>query len=123
MATIKATDTGRAYEYRIDCDTQDVLGEMIGNDGSWQTDEDGAFLMPDYDAIWWVAFGIREDATNAAYEDADDEIRQRAERIIDEYADDLETYQQKLCELYGIDYDEAEAEAGDYATDGEEIDF
>ena len=113
MATIITTDTNKTFEYSMNCDTQDVLSEIIGNTGRYLRKDD-AWIMDEEDALWWVAYGIRADAIDDAFASSDFETGKMHNELYDLWGNDLEDLQRAHCKLYGIDYDEADRQATDY---------
>lgn len=102
MATkVRNTTTGEVIELEVIDDGIDFLCDVLGgcdckNDGD-------AWLLDDEEVRWWSRWCERETRINEAYGRADDATRAAYFDAVSEYCYDMETLQDELERVLGID--------------------
>lgn len=105
MATrIKNTTTGEIIELELlDGGGINCLDDVIG--GCDYTFNDEGWLMDEREIAWWTQWCEREGRINDAYEKADDDTRKECEKAVIELGWDMDTLQDVLEEILGIERD------------------
>lgn len=105
MTTIKSNESGSIRELECVIDGSDILSDVMGGSGISRDVEDADFVVDeDSELDWWERWARREELISYEREEADEETIAADDQLIADWGYDMETLQDKECELFGIDY-------------------
>ncbi len=103
MTTIYAIDTDTIHETEFIVNGQDVLADIMGNNGATHDyGHDCDFAMTEEDALWWIRWVKREERIIEACGGVTDEQKSAMAEAVDIYSADMEAMQDAEERILGI---------------------